>query len=101
MSQWRSSTRNTINADTVSLLEDDDDQTFDDASTWTESIMVAIAPDGTCPLHPHVILIEVSPTDGKVYRQNSCPACDRESEATKNGVEATTEEIGSTIGVFE
>jgi hypothetical protein len=53
MSTYRSNTdQTTANTMSITLLQDDDDQTFDeDASSWAESIMLPIARNGPCPPH--------------------------------------------------
>jgi hypothetical protein len=71
--------------------DDDDDDTLDGASTFA-SISMAIAEDGSCPRHPHVMLKEVGP-DGYVYQKEFCPACDKEFKSQKLALKDRKKEL--------
>jgi hypothetical protein len=78
----------------VEIDYDDDEQTaFDDTSTWANSTMLAIAPDGTCPHHPHIVLREVGEEDGYVYQKDSCPACDDEFQQQRKSLKQQKKEL--------
>jgi hypothetical protein len=77
----------------VEIDYDDEQTAFDDTSTWANSTMLAIAPDGTCPHHPHIVLREVGEEDGYVYQKDSCPACDDEFQQQRKSLKQQKKEL--------
>mmetsp|Transcript_28536 Transcript_28536/g.47229 ORF Transcript_28536/g.47229 Transcript_28536/m.47229 type:complete len:872 (+) Transcript_28536:251-2866(+) len=77
---------------TTPNVDNDDDTFFGDGASTLASISMAIAEDGSCPRHPHVMLKEVGP-DGYVYQKESCPACDTEFQTQKLALKDRKKEL--------